>query len=277
MKLDKLYSIIVAAALSGTLIYGNSFASEKEGSFEGATFESTPTEVKTRILGLAASGNLATLREFGKVAKDFDAAMKIALSNYRTYVEAHQLTKDNVETLKKVGELELKVLNANDQTMELIGNLTNLRALYLEGGTFGQNALSNLRNLKNLVLIDLSATLITDLRPLAANKELRIIGLAGTNIQNSNLEQIKALENLEVLDVAGTLIDDKGIEHLKVHKNLEALNLSQLPNLTFRVIDTLKELKNLKELILRDTYINEEKLKDLKEALPALEIDYKKR
>ena len=186
------FKLLLATVLSSILMPGSIFASERKG-FEGAGFEDLPPELKERIIGEAAGEDVKALREFGTISKDFNEAMKQALATKKAYIKASDLTPENVETLKRVGDLHLKVDQANDQTMALIGKLINLQGISLSNTKITDQGLAHLKELKNL----------------------EVIYLGGTRITDQGLAHLKELKNLQAIWLSGTNITDQGLAHLK--------------------------------------------------------------
>lgn len=108
------------------------------------------------------------------------------------------------------------------------------------------------------------------LRPVA--EQVAWLGLAGTQVTDTGLEQIKGLKNLRRLHLEKTALTDAALAHLAGFAELRYLNLYNT-KVTDAGLAHLKGLKNLEKLYLWQTEVTDAGAKALKEALPNLAIN----
>jgi hypothetical protein len=111
----------------------------------------------------------------------------------------------------------------------------------------------------------------SDVKELAALKNLRFLRLDGTQVTNAGLKQLAGLSDLEALDLGATQVSGASLKEFAGLKNLRVLLLDGT-----KVTDEgLKELASLKSLCvvnLRRTGVTEEGLRRLQKALPDCRI-----
>ncbi|MBI2680108.1 MAG: hypothetical protein HYX25_03760 [Candidatus Solibacter usitatus] len=145
-----------------------------------------------------------------------------------------------IAQIEKAGGRVLKIAQ-NDDHLEV-----NFK---LEGASVTDAALAPLREVPNIVHLNLGKTSVTD----------------------AGLPAIKSLTQLTELHLEETKITDKGLASLKDLKSLAYLNLYGTA-VTDVGLDSLKGLTNLRHLYLWQTKVTEAGVKKLKAALPNLEI-----
>src|SRR5205809_1248057 len=97
------------------------------------------------------------------------------------------------------------------------------------------------------------------------------LNLAGTKITDAGLAAVEALTNLTRLHLELTPITDAGLAHLKRLSNLNYLNLYGTA-VTDAGLEYLHGLRNLRHLYVWQTKVTEVGAKNLKAALPTLEL-----
>jgi mono/diheme cytochrome c family protein len=108
------------------------------------------------------------------------------------------------------------------------------------------------------------------LRPVS--EQIAWLGLAGTQVTDAGLAQIKDLKNLRRLHLEKTGITDAGLVHLKGLTELRYLNLYGT-KVTDAGLEHLKGLKNLQKLYLWQTEVTDAGEKAFKEAMPNVDIN----
>ncbi len=166
-------------------------------------------------------------------------------------------------------------------------NLAGFKQLYIERTPIA--TLKSLRQLKNLEILSLSYTQVSDLGQITGMKSLKELVFFHTPV--SNLKPVSNLVNLEVLDIRGTAVTN--LEPLRNLSNLKNLflsetkisNLEPLANMiNLEILDLqvtlvsdlepLKILTNLKSLYIKDCVnITDKQKEDLQKALPQLQIN----
>lgn len=161
-------------------------------------------------------------------------------------------------------EASIKIENEH---MEIIGNLSNLRSLDLSSNRIRSPLYKHLQNLKELRELRLCSDYFPDssLKYIRDLKELRLLRFnwRTCKVTDKGLAYISGLENLKSLDLEGLKgVTDAGLTHLSGLKNLKRLNLSETS-----VTDSgLRHLENLTDLIYLDlskTTITDEGLSHL--------------
>ena len=129
----------------------------------------------------------------------------------------------------------------------------------------GISDLKPIKELSSSQLLYLRGTQISDIETIMGFKSLQGLDLSNTQVRN--LEPIKGLRNLQFLYLRGTQVSD--LEPIKGLSNLELLDLSdtKVGNL-----EHIEELSSLKLLVLVKTKIADEQVKELRKALPKVQI-----
>lgn len=210
----------------------------------------------------AGNGDFEQVMEAGAAAQNI-TALKLRyeenIPDITEFTSLKQLYLDCCEqdTLKSIEECQsLDTLYCIDvkgaQSLNEIGQLSNLKTLYIDGSSDGLKDLSmisGLTNLENLAIVD---TDILNIHFLTGFSGLKSLCLA----ENGKLQDytpIGDLVNLEYLDfdlnaLHGNQPEYSGISNLK---NLKHLSLNTVYNLDF-----LYELTNLEELEINLTFYN---------------------
>ena len=110
-----------------------------------------------------------------------------------------------------------------------------------------------------------------DLAVLEELPQVRQLDLQDTNVNDAGLAHLSGLSELVRLNLKDTLVGDAGLEHLKGLTNLEYLSLSGT-KVGDAVLSSLKDLTHLKELELDGTAVTDAGARELRTALPHLEL-----
>jgi hypothetical protein len=145
-------------------------------------------------------------------------------------------------------------------------------ALALDGVELPPGVLKEIAGLRNLELLRLSKSSITDegLKELVGLENLRTLFLANTNVTDLGVHELVALKGLEGLHLSGTRVTDAGMKDVARLANLRYLGLSSTI-----ITDTgLKDLANLKlqALFLHGTSVTDAAKVELRRAIPGLVI-----
>ena len=102
-------------------------------------------------------------------------------------------------------------------------------AFHLSGKELTDEGLMHLKEIPNLVWLNLANTKITDdgLKHIANIKTLKRLHLEKTQIGDAGLAHLKGLAELEYLNLYGTQVTDAGLDHLQSLEKLEKLFLWQ--------------------------------------------------
>ena len=101
--------------------------------------------------------------------------------------------------------------------------------------------------------------------------KLQRLYLNGTQVSDASLVHLKDLTKLQRLYLNDTQVTDAGLVHLKGLTNLQGLRLVGT-EVTDAGLVHLKPLTNLRYLYLANTQVSYESVKDLKQALPNVQI-----
>ena len=160
-------------------------------------------------------------------------------------------------------ELNLSDRQLNNNDIEPLKYMVNLTELILgENEISDISALSGLTNLTTLVL---QTNKISDISPLAGLVNLTVLMLPGNEI--SDISALSGLTNLDSLSLADNSITD--LRPLAELKNLSMLYLLLNP---FIDVSPLAGLTDLKYLSLLYSQVSDEKIAELREALPYTQV-----
>jgi hypothetical protein len=106
---------------------------------------------------------------------------------------------------------------------------------------------------------------------IVARRNVGSLSLNYLPVVDADLIKIAALADLEFLGLDSTQISDEGLKHLTRLEKLEGLMLSST-RITGAGLTCLHALKRLKRLWLSDTAVTDAALRQLKQALPQIEI-----
>jgi Leucine-rich repeat (LRR) protein/beta-lactamase regulating signal transducer with metallopeptidase domain/tetratricopeptide (TPR) repeat protein len=127
---------------------------------------------------------------------------------------------------------------------------------------------AHLKDVTNLLSVGLSGMKITDRTlEILAGKDLGSLSLRDTGVSDAGLACLKDMPHLQILDLSGCSITGDGLANLKGLNNLMNLELSGCRQLKDSAVTCLKELKQLRELGLRQTSLSTAELADIRKAL----------
>lgn len=144
--------------------------------------------------------------------------------------------------------------------------------LFLDGGAITDADLRSLERCESLHLVSLDQCDITDqgLRNLSSLQGLRTLHLLGCDqISDSGFDDISKMTSLNELSLCGVKnITGRGIYKLSILGNLTALFLVDCSGVDDDATPALASLKHLLTLDIRGTSISDERVTDLRNALP---------
>jgi RNA polymerase sigma factor (sigma-70 family) len=163
--------------------------------------------------------------------------------------------------------LDFTLTHLKDAGLKELKDLKNLTLLDLYDTQVTDAGLKELKELKNLTSLNLRFSKVTDagLKELKDLKNLTSLVFGPTEVTEEGLKALKDLKNLTWLELSFTKVTGAGLKELKELKNLTSLDLSNTVQVTEEELKELKELKNLTSLNLGCTDMREEGLKELKE------------
>ena len=143
----------------------------------------------------------------------------------------------------------IKARESTEATMTIVGELDELRQLFLAESNVTDAGLANLMRLRQLTNLN----------------------LGGTNITDAGLAHLTKLRKLERLTLDRTKITDAGLVHLEGIDSLWRLSLTNT-NVTDAGLEHLRRLTKLDALWLEGTKVTKAGIKSLQESLPNCEI-----
>lgn len=144
----------------------------------------------------------------------------------------------------------------------------------LEGDYVDDDTLDLLRNMEEMRTLALSVTAVTDqgLKKLARLKSLSMVRIHSPNITDNGVESLAALPALTALSLQRVCVTDRGIAKLAGAKNLEALNVSVAyatprgvnpERVGDKGVAALTALNKLKELTLNECRLTDDGLANM--------------
>ncbi|HEY9784942.1 MAG TPA: hypothetical protein V6D17_06025 [Candidatus Obscuribacterales bacterium] len=176
-------------------------------------------------------------------------------------------------TLKQIHQLLYMDNGISLKGMQSLSRLTELEHLFLTRTNIENDYLSLMIAFKNLLLIDLSKTPITDegTRHLPLATSLRGVLLDDTNTGDDTVDHLTPLQYLFVLSMRNTNITDKAIARLSIFPYLRTLALSKT-GITDDAIRDFAALRSLEQLEILSTRISREGLERLTHLCPQVSI-----
>lgn len=181
---------------------------------------------------------------------------------------------DEIKEFKNLTELVLYgALQTTDAAVAKLTGLSKLQTLELRSTPISSLALSYLKDLKGLKLLDLEETAAVGNEGLEHIQDLvslEDLNLKSCQIDDNGLAFLKNLTNLKRLNLDHCTIGDEGLRHLAALKNLEFLHVGDT-QVTDEGLEHLYELKKLNHLVVEHLPgVTEEGIEALKKHLPQL-------
>jgi len=265
----------------------------------------TPPD-KITDTGLQQMLHLTSLEELSINCRNVNDASLIHLRDFSALqnltITFSRLSQERVVSILAIPHLDRLVLYLDrfeDDDTRLMGGLACLKAVYPRSQWITDNGLAALQHMKSMDFLDLKDMPITDtgLSHLSGLTSLKYLDLRGTEITDAGLSHLSGLTSLKRLDLTGTKVTDAGLSHLSRLISLQSLRLCDveitgtglshlkgLSNLTMLSLDNcpvenssityLKSLDSLRQLGIPRTYIDEQGLEKLKQALPDCQITW---
>ncbi|QDT01757.1 Leucine Rich repeats (2 copies) [Rubripirellula lacrimiformis] len=243
------------------------------------------------------------------IALAFTFFSGISIGREPSLPKSAELTKDgdgNVTAVRIAGKSNRERIDLPREAVEALSKLTHLQSLSLWGTTVDDDDIDHLAGLANLRTIDLTFTDVTgeSLRALSSLKNLLSIRLEGCDVKDEHLAPVTEMPQLAMLYLGRTNVTDAGLTHLRGLKNLNLLQLSDctitdsglaslgdLPviqhlwlsktirygtgdrsNLTDNSIDYLASLDTLIDLQIADSQLTDAGLERLRDGLPKAKV-----
>ena len=164
-----------------------------------------------------------------------------------------------------------------DADFEQLGRHIVLRRLVLTNTPTTDTQLDQLRSVPGLERLDLAGTHVSDagVERLTNFAALQDLSLARTSITDASLKPIGSVR-LRVLDLSNTKITDVGVKHLArrygTGDSLTDLNLAGT-SITDSCVSSLASMPRLVRLVVTETKLSEEAVKQLQVALPKCQVE----
>ncbi len=183
------------------------------------------------------------------------------------------LTQSAISTQLRPRAAVTRTMSDSNAMMVPLKSLTKLSDLDLSYTDVTDAGLAHLKGLTKLTALDLSGTQVSSagLKHLEGLSNLTAIDLGGTRVTDAGLVHLKGLTNLTKLQLAQTRVSDAGLVHLRGLTNLSELVLRFTP-VTVAGLVYLKGMTRLSVLDLYATYVTDDDVKELQQALPSLKI-----
>ncbi len=194
------------------------------------------------------------------------------------------------EFCDSITELDLSDSNANDQTLTLVGQFSNLDTLNLTGTRITSDGLRHLRGLARMTLIKLSIDQLTDDNVRVLNEigilhavsdpimtpvdgverpgspaDVRSLTFWGSRLTDAGLQEFSRFENVIYVDLRNTSISDAGLDALSQMTRLKYLHIDNT-EVTDSGIDRLLRFRELEGLGLENLPITDAALEKLSRA-----------
>lgn len=133
---------------------------------------------------------------------------------------AHADEADAIAAIEKMGGTVRQIAQDSDDKEA---------AFHLSGKDLNDEGLAAVKEIENLIWLNLANTKITDagLKHLSGMTSLTRLHLEKTQIGDAGLAHLKGLDKLEYLNLYGTHVSDAGLDHLKALPNLKKVYLWQ--------------------------------------------------
>jgi Leucine-rich repeat (LRR) protein len=237
------------------------------------------SKTRTTSAGLVHLKDLTRLDSLDGIGPSGDADMEIIkgfTSLSKLTITGKGFTGAGLDQLKgmtSLTNLHINQCQITDTDLEKLKGLTNVRTLNIS-----QNRITGegLKYLKDLPLGGL-AMYVTDLddanmEHVKAFTNLGFLDIRGTKVTDAGLEKIAGLTKISYLRLNNTRgITDAGLAHLKGMDKLQILSLSNT-RVTDACVAHLKALPGLKTVELERTGMTSAGFKQLREAVPGLTI-----
>ena len=145
---------------------------------------------------------LESLRVIQAKVQKFPSLQGLKELNYLDLVGISDFDVSIISGMTSLKDLELVECDIDNEDVKIIGSLTSLECLFLRGSNKDENNISDitpLKNLTNLVQLDLETNNISDISPLRGLTNMVILSLGGNQISDlSPLSKMTSLYELEL-------------------------------------------------------------------------------
>jgi Leucine-rich repeat (LRR) protein len=236
--------------------------------------------------GLAHLQGLTKLRNLSLCPRITDAGMQhlagltnmVAISFQNCSVTEESVTEESFSALAgmtKLKELDLYRTRVGDNALLAIADAKEMSKLKLRDSAITTRGIvEHIGNFPNLISLDLSETSIQDAALVEIGKlaKLQDLNLWRSRVTDRGIEALTKLP-LKRLNLDDTSIGDGAIPSVSQIKSLEFLHLGKTA-ITDASLQELRNLSNVKDLILTNTDLSQPAVDELRRSLPQASIQY---
>ncbi len=171
-------------------------------------------------------------------------------------------TLENIQSLQQLRAIQILNATVTDEGMKNLRGLSQLKSLQFHCATYskpiGDKAMEHVSGLRQLEELHLGRADVTDagLAQLRGLKRLTGLIIEGRGITNQGLAHLAELRELKSLSVTGPGITDEGLSHLAKLVELTSLTIHG-DGIAGAGLESIKNLPRLKSLHLADTSITD--------------------
>jgi len=189
------------------------------------------------------------LRQAGLLVISEPPEKRVTSVNFRSQaIDDHLFAR--LQDLFRLQSLDLGDSNAADRHMDIVGRLTTLGCLVLNGTDVTDAGLAQLTGLS----------------------ELEALHVKNVNVTNHGLVDVAQMTNLAILDLSNNSVTDAGLAHLAPLGRLQWLLLENT-EVTDAGLEHLAKIPSLRRVTLLETQVTGAGVQRLKAAIPGVDID----
>lgn len=216
-----------------------------------------------------------------------------------------KLTDDILLQLKEIPDLAILILNncgLQDHQLSHLAPLISLRELSLGNNPITDEGFEHFQTLVNLELLDVTQAqtdgsgfiVFEKIEPLQLKtivahftgfgrtgpgivsdwKQLEVLNISRSNLDDTGLGKLSRLENLRELDVSFNSITDRGVKKIDGLPNVATLKLIENKGVSNVSLEAIKEWESLRTLEIDRTSCNLGGVQELKKYLPQVTIQF---
>jgi Leucine-rich repeat (LRR) protein len=213
-----------------------------------------------------------SIRKIGGIAKyDYEFSPSVGEPpNLARRVPKWLCEKMGEDLFENIYEVDLSGHTVTDADMETLGQLVQLRRLWLDDTDVTDVGVEQIKNLHQLEDLSLRETKVTDsgLERLKRLNALRDLDLTSTRVTDAGLEHVRGFTKLEMLWLRQTNVTDVGLACLKGLDQLQGLYLDGT-RVSDAGLGNLTGLKHLDRVTLKGTRVTDAGAAKLQKELPS--------
>jgi Leucine-rich repeat (LRR) protein len=230
---------------------GVGYLAENFPNLEVLDISSTLTS-EVAFVYLSKLKNLQMLNLYGVGEKSLPHLAK--LTGLRVLYGVYKTKLPYLKELKNLCAVDACILNDNDiALLKPFPQIHQFSTTSWEPGNISDEGLKSLQDFSQLTTLNLrrhKKITPSGFQYLKPFKNLMVLNLSSTNIDDTGLEHIKDLTNLHALNLSYTQVTDAGLVHLSHLQNLMELDISHT-RITYKGFEHLRNLQGLRILNVR--------------------------